>query len=148
MSDPITGPAFIPLAASGSDNRFQEAALNVLAKRQSMIASNIANADTPQYKAVDIDFAEALHTALNNAQRKPVELNLTANSHIPAHGSPAPIGQTLLYHQPYQAAVDGNTVEMDVERAKFSENSIRYEFAVQQVGSDFKEMMQMLTSLT
>ncbi|QEL63486.1 flagellar basal-body rod protein [Oryzomicrobium terrae] len=145
--DPLKGSPFIPLGKQ-ADPGFQESALGVLAKRQSIIASNIANADTPQYKAVDIDFASALHDALANAHHTPVALNLTAASHIPAHGNTAPFPDTLRYHQPYQASVDGNTVEMDVERSKFSENAVRYEFAVQQVGSEFKEMIQMFTSLT
>ena len=145
--DPLKSAAAIPLGLNNY-REVQTAALGVLAKRQSILAANIANADTPQYKAVDFDFANALHSALVNADSKPVELNRTATNHLAAHGNPTPIAEPLLYHQPFQASVDGNTVELDVERAKFSENALRYEFAVQQVGGDFKDMLKLLTSLT
>jgi flagellar basal-body rod protein FlgB len=53
----------------------------------------------------------------------------------------------LRYHVPYQAAVDGNTVELDVERAKFAESAVRYEFALDRVRSHYMHMEDLLKNL-
>src|SRR6476646_8169475 len=97
--------------------RFNEAALSLRSQRQQVLASNIANADTPNYKARDIDFASALQGAL--AKSAPAAL---MNTTSPAHLQGAPTGDTLadgtplLYRQNAQGAADNNSVDMDVER--------------------------------
>ncbi|HJW03010.1 MAG TPA: flagellar basal body rod protein FlgB [Azospira sp.] len=144
----MADPKFIPLAGQGNSHRdFQEAALNVYAKRQEVLAANIANADTPNYKARDLDFQSALAAAQARAEQQPVELKLTAAAHLPAKGLPPPGPDNLLYHTPNQASADGNTVEMDVERSKFAENAVHYEFAMQYLGNDYKDMIQLLNNL-
>ena len=104
---------------------FHEAVLSVRGQRQQMLASNIANADTPNYKARDIDFSAAMTHALNRGAGVSTELNKTAGSHLNAQGSID--GSAPLYRSSVQGNVDGNTVDMDVERNQFTDNAIRYE---------------------
>lgn len=109
---------------------FHQRALNVQAHRQELLASNIANADTPNYKARDIDFRAALERAQGGGFA-PLALTATAPGHIggAAQGAAALEAHTG-YRRELQSAVDGNTVNMDVERAAFAENSIHYEASV------------------
>ena len=105
--------------------RFQQTALNARAYRQQVIASNIANADTPNYKARDVDFKQALKGALGG---EPANLPLatTSGRHLPGvNGSP--VEASLKFRKEEQGAVDGNTVNMDVERSAFAENSVQYQ---------------------
>ena len=138
----------IPLVGSGHPSHdFQQLALGLRAYRQQIIASNIANADTPGYKAVDIDFQEALRNAQAAANVPPVSLTTTSGGHLSGQstGTQPPI--PLKYHVPSQGSVDGNTVEMDVERAKFAENTVMHQFAMDRVSGHFKHEIEMLQSL-
>lgn len=128
------------------EHGFQELALRVRAYRQELIASNIANADTPGYKAVDIDFMEALRIAQSVSQIPSMVLTTTSSGHIPGKGFASP-PFPLKYHIPSQPSVDGNTVEMDVERAKFAENAMMYEFALDRVKGHYMHMTEMLKNL-
>ena len=103
-------------------------ALGLRAYRQEVLASNIANADTPHYKARDIDFKASLQGAMGSRGGQ-LELARTAARHLPAGGN-APAGARLLYRSETQSSVDGNTVDMDVERAAFAENAMQYEASV------------------
>ena len=122
---------------------FQQKMLGVRAYRQQLLASNIANADTPGYKAVDIDINEAARVVTSTAAS--LSLATTANGHL-SGGTQAP-PFPLKFHVPYQAAADGNTVEMDVERQKFSENSLMYQFSLDRVSGHFKHLMELLQNL-
>jgi len=122
---------------------FQQKMLGVRAYRQQLLASNIANADTPGYKAVDIDINEAARVAKSAAAS--LSLATTANGHL-SGGTQAP-PFPLKFHVPYQAAADGNTVEMDVERQKFPENSLMYQFSLDRVSGHFKHLMELLQNL-
>ena len=104
---------------------FHQRALNLQAYRQQVLASNIANADTPHYKARDIDFKVSLQGAVAGRGGQ-LDLVRTAPRHLPA-GDGAPAGARLMYRTETQSSVDGNTVDMDVERAAFAENAVRYE---------------------
>lgn len=104
---------------------FQQQALSLRAYRQQILAGNIANADTPNYKAHDFDFSAALKEATAGRSGGNLPLSATASGHI-SGGLEAGLAR-LMYRTPAQASVDGNTVEMDVERAQFSENAIQYE---------------------
>ena len=126
--------------------RFNEAALSLRSQRQELIASNIANADTPNFKARDIDFASALAGALGRTSPAAAVLRNTAPAHLggAAPGmSPdlLPDGTALLYRKPAQGAVDGNTVDMDVERNQFTDNAIRYEVGITLINSQIRGMM-------
>jgi flagellar basal-body rod protein FlgB len=118
-----------------SEFGFLQSALNLRANRQQMLASNIANADTPNYKAVDIDFSKVLQAA--TGPDRTVGLNRTAPGHLQARDG-NPLGARTLYRQPSQPSIDGNTVDMDVERTQFIDNAIRYQFALDRVSSKFK----------
>ncbi len=100
-----------------------EYALNIQAERTRLLGANLANADTPGYKARDIDFRAALQAAQTGGTRgRP--LRMTNSMHIEPEGYLD--GAEILYRMPTQASLDGNTVESQLEMAKFSENSIRY----------------------
>jgi len=118
---------------------FQSRALDLQAERARVLASNIANADTPNYKARDFSFAQALAaatagtgSALPLARTNPAHLG-GANG---GAGSP-----TLLYRTPLQASVDGNTVDLDVERANFAENSVKYEATLRFLNGHIRQKM-------
>ena len=120
--------------------RFHAEALNLRAFRQELLAANIANADTPGYQARDIDFKKSMQDAL--AGREPtVQLARTARGHIAPSGASAAGAGTPLYRTVVQASLDGNTVDMDVERAQFAENAIRYEANLTFINSQLKSLL-------
>ena len=123
-----------------------QAALSVRASRSQVIASNIANADTPGYQARDIDFKAALGTALGvNPTQTPVALVRTSERHLPANaigGSPA--SPALVYRTVSQPSIDNNTVDVNVERAQFADNSMRYEAAITFINAKVKAMLAAL----
>lgn len=141
-------PNHIPLGNKPQGGHgFQETALGVRAYRQQLIASNIANADTPGYKAVDIDIQEALRIARSMMNTPGLELSLTASAHLPGQAPNSAIPYPVKYHVPLQPSADGNTVEMDVERAKLAENSVMWEFSRDRVSGHFKMMMELFQNL-
>lgn len=106
---------------------FYQKALSLRQQRQEILASNIANADTPNYKARDINFAATLRDAMGEHMRLPdTQLTLTSPRHIPAQALSAdPVD--ILYRQPTQPSLDGNTVDMNVERIQFTGNTMHYQ---------------------
>ncbi|HCI13433.1 MAG: flagellar basal-body rod protein FlgB [Gallionellales bacterium GWA2_60_142] len=120
--------------------RFQQAALNLRAARQELLASNVANADTPNFKARDIDFAGALRNALAGT---PEELPVvqTSPSHLAGNSGDSIMGSPVMYRKPLQPSADGNTVDMDVERAQFADNALRYEANVMFVSERLKGIL-------
>lgn len=115
--------------------KFSQDALNLHAYRQQLIASNIANADTPGYRARDVDFAAALKNALSGQTVPKLGVPL-----VPGEKTP-PLGAELLYRSAVQRSVDGNTVDIDVERAQFAENTVRYEAQLMFMSSQIKAML-------
>ena len=117
-------------------------ALGVRGYRQELLASNIANADTPHYKARDVDFKSALNTALGGRGTPTVEsvtLARTQAGHLGSNGD-SPFGGAVKYRSEYQGAVDGNTVNMDVERAAFAENALQVEALLTFINHRFRSM--------
>ena len=110
------------------DNLFgiHATALKLRANRAELLASNIANADTPNYKARDIDFKQALAQAAGNTSERSTELVTTNARHINSAGESS-IGTELLYRNPLQPSLDGNTVDLQMERSAFMENSMMYQ---------------------
>ncbi|MDX2299754.1 MAG: flagellar basal body rod protein FlgB [Xanthomonadaceae bacterium] len=98
--------------------------LSVWAQRAEVIAGNLANADTPHYQARDIDFRQVLARAGSPDAALP--LNTTAGNHLQAAG-PDGADAALRYRVPTQPAMDGNTVDAQVEQAAYAENSVRYQ---------------------
>jgi flagellar basal-body rod protein FlgB len=100
-----------------------ELALMARARRAGVLAANLANADTPNYKARDIDFGESMQGAGAQADLVPAT---TSAAHL-GGADTAPAGGELKYRIPFQASLDGNTVETPIEMAAFSENAVRYQ---------------------
>src|SRR4051812_22992851 len=123
--------------------RFHATALNLRAQRQQVLASNIANAATPNFKARDLDFRAALSTALSNqAESSGAHLSATSARHLPGHSAaPGEAAASLSYRMPAQASLDGNTVEMDAERAQFADNAVRYEANLTLLGMQIKQIL-------
>jgi flagellar basal-body rod protein FlgB len=150
-SSSAKGSRHIPLAGQQQQEGgegIHEIALGLRGYRQQLLASNIANADTPGYKAVDVDFQAALRIARTTMQGGSVKLSTTAEGHLSAQAPTQYSNIPLKYHVPQQASIDGNTVEMDVERAKFTENALMYQFAMDRVGGHYKELLELLKNLT
>jgi flagellar basal-body rod protein FlgB len=123
---------------------FNETALSLRAQRQELLASNIANADTPNYKARDIDFNSALQGALASKGGAASPLATTAQNHIgrgAATGDMLANGTPVLYRGQVQGAVDGNTVDMDVERNQFADNALRYEAGITMINHQIKGLL-------
>jgi len=120
--------------------RFQQAALSLRAARQELLASNIANADTPNYKAKDIDFASALQNALTGTSAG-LPVVQTSPMHLEGKSGVSVLGVPVMYRKPVQPSADGNTVDMDVERAQFTDNALRYEASVRFVSEQMKAML-------
>lgn len=125
---------------------FHKQVLSLRTERQQLIAANIANADTPNYKARDIDFGKSLQDALagRGGLNGVTPMARTASGHLP--GLATMPARDLLYRNEHQASVDGNTVEMDVERANFTDNAIRYEASINFVTSRFKGLVDAMQS--
>ena len=124
---------------------FQAKALVLRADRQRVIASNIANADTPGYVGRDLNFKEAMSAALDdsNASSAPRMTASTSHAnHIPLQAQTASLGNnSLAYTAQTQPAMDGNSVDMDRERANFVDNSVRYEATLRFINGQSKTIL-------
>ncbi|ABF10606.1 flagellar basal-body rod protein FlgB [Cupriavidus metallidurans] len=126
--------------------RFQQDALSLRTQRQSVIASNIAHADTPGYKARDFDFASTLAQSVERGQRSEgTSLSTTSVRHLPGQ-APTSTGHELDYRIPLQSSIDGNTVEMDTERVAFADNTVHYEAGLTVMSSKIKTMLAAIQS--
>ncbi len=99
---------------------FHASALQLRSRRNEMLASNIANAATPNFKARDLDFDTELKRI-----NKIGNIQTTNNSHFASIQKR--IGQDSVFRLPIHPSLDGNTVEMAVEQMQFSENVMRYQ---------------------
>ena len=112
-------------------------ALAVRARRAEHLASNIANADTPGYKARDIDFRQALSQA---QAVKGMTVARTHSQHISLDGAS---GNTqTLYRIPYQPSLDGNTVDAQIEKSEFADNALRYQASLSFLDGKFKGLIR------
>ncbi|WP_300451242.1 flagellar basal body rod protein FlgB [Accumulibacter sp.] len=118
---------------------FQHQALTLRANRQQVLAGNIANADTPNFKARDFDFSAALAKAVDGRGDGTLALTTTSPHHLSGNAESGLA--SLLYRQPTQAGADGNTVDMDVERAQFSENAMYYEAGMTFLSGQIKTLL-------
>ena len=112
-----------------------EQALLLHGQRVGVLATNLANADTPNYKARDIDFSEVL----THADEGSLPMQVTQAAHITIPDGELPAGD-LKYRNPYQASLDGNTVEMPVEQAALAENNVRYQASLTFINSNIAQM--------
>jgi flagellar basal-body rod protein FlgB len=118
---------------------FQQQALGLRAYRQEILAGNIANADTPNYKARDFDFSATLKEAVAGRSGGSLPLVTTSSQHLPGGVAAGPA--RLMYRTPAQSSADGNTVDMDVERAQFSENAVQYEAGLTFISQHLKTLL-------
>jgi flagellar basal-body rod protein FlgB len=116
---------------------FQAQALVLRSERQRLIASNIANADTPGYVARDFDFARALRDATSSQ----------AAPGAAAGGSTAQRANAVLrYSAPSQTSLDNNSVDMDRERAAFADNSVKFEATLRFINGSVRTMLDAMKS--
>ncbi|MEZ5644556.1 MAG: flagellar basal body rod protein FlgB [Burkholderiaceae bacterium] len=117
-------------------------ALLLRAQRQQLIASNIANADTPGYVARDIDFAAALQQV--GGGNASAAMSMTSPGHMrPGNADPRHADQ--VYALPTQPSMDGNTVDLDRERASFVDNAVHYESTLRFINGHVKTMLSAIT---
>jgi flagellar basal-body rod protein FlgB len=117
-------------------------ALIIRGKRASVLASNIANADTPNYKARDIDFQSMLKQA-NNQKTNSLDMVNTHRDHINlSSGSHSNL--SIKYRNPLHASLDGNTVDSHVEQSKFSQNALQYQTSFTFLNSSVKGIIKAL----
>jgi len=119
---------------------FHQSSLRVRAQRQELLAANIANADTPNYKARDIDFNQAMADALNGNVTDNSALTNTNVQHLAGNTLENSLSQAL-YRKEVQSSADGNTVDMDVERNHFTDNALRYEASLTMLNAKIKGLM-------
>lgn len=125
---------------------FVQSALNLRARRQEILAANIANSDTPNFKARDLDFGAALKGVMG-AGGGPMALATTSARHLQGAGAGTGKGAGhVMFRASVQPSLDGNTVDADVERAHFAENALHYQFLLDRAASSFRTMAQALES--
>ena len=113
-----------------------EQALRLRARRSEVLASNLANADTPGYKARDFDF----RTMLRKEIQQPVRLAATHAAHM-RNDSGLVASTQMAYRIPQQASLDGNTVETEREQTEFSANAMRYQASLRFLDGRIKGLL-------
>ncbi len=125
-------------------------ALKLYGQRTAVLANNIANADTPNYKAQDIDFRAVLSAtagAGGSSGGGSLALTTTNGAHVSGSSATAGTGATpgLKYRTPLAPSLDGNTVDVQLEQAAFADNTVRYQAALSFLSGKFKELMTAIT---
>ena len=127
---------------------FHGQALGLRSERQRLLASNIANADTPGYIARDMDFAKTLRAA-TGAVPASGALATSHAGHLGTGGAAdaggAKVAGELLYATPSQTNLDRNSVDMDRERASFADNAIKYEATLRFINSNVRTSLSAIT---
>jgi flagellar basal-body rod protein FlgB len=120
-------------------------ALAYRSQRMGILASNIANSDTPNYKARDLSFTDALRSAAGQQGGVGQALTLLQNQPGQLQASYPPGGAQELYRIPDQPALDGNTVDLERERVRFTENAVSYQTTLSFLNSRIKGINSALT---
>lgn len=118
-------------------------ALKVRGQRTELLARNLANADTPGFKAQDIDFRAALAAA--GGADKPVAMRATDAQHIGTAGGAPDAPTSLKYRTPLAPSLDGNTVDVQMEQAAFAENAVRFQATLSFLSARFRGLMTAIT---
>ncbi|MCB6184782.1 flagellar basal body rod protein FlgB [Leeia sp. TBRC 13508] len=127
--------------------RFLESALKARSYRQEVLGANIANADTPNYKAKDFDFKSALTNALGNSSNgQQLQLQTTNGAHFAGASETGFSGAELQYRVPKQPSIDGNTVEAEDEMARFTDNALQYQALLNFTTGKIKTLQQAMAS--
>lgn len=117
-------------------------ALKLQSRRMEVLANNLANVDTPNYKARDIDFRSALAAA--GSADAPVRLKTTDANHLAADPA-SDAGAELKYRIPLAPSLDGNTVDAQQEQAAFADNTVRYQATLTFLSTRFKNLLTAIT---
>jgi flagellar basal-body rod protein FlgB len=120
------------------------AALGLREARLDVLASNLANADTPNYQARDIDFAQALNDATNAANVKK-ESSADGKTSTTISTESDPTAAALRYRIPLQPSLDGNTVDSDYEHAAFARAALEYKASLQFITNRAHTLMTAIT---
>ncbi len=120
-----------------------EKALGFRAQRAEVLANNLANADTPNFKARDLDFASVLAAQAEKTQRSPVSLATTNSGHIAAEGM-AIADPGLKFRVPTQPSIDQNTVDEQIEQSNYAENAVQFQASFTLLNSKFKGLVAAL----
>jgi flagellar basal-body rod protein FlgB len=118
-------------------------ALKLRSQRTEVLAANLANADTPGYRARDVDFKSALAAAGNSSSG--MHLATTKAGHLGGtnvNGAGAP---ELKYRTPLAPSLDGNTVDTQMEQSAFAENTVRYQATLSFLSAKFRGLMTAIT---
>jgi len=113
-------------------------ALRVRSKRAEMLASNLANVDTPNYKARDIDFQSAMKMAMDS--HSPATVKTTNTKHIGSASLTSPTSPAVQYRSVMQDSLDGNTVDEQVEQSQFMQNAVQYQASLEFLGGKFNSL--------
>jgi len=134
--------------------RLHTESLKLSAKRSEVLARNLANAETPRYKAVDFDFQQALSVAIGSPGTQPsgaMRLATTSTGHLNLGGSPATSRAStgsdvkLTEREVVMPSLDGNTVDVQQEQAAFARNAVRYQASLNFVNSQLRGLMTAIT---
>lgn len=120
-----------------------EQALTVREKRAEVLANNLANADTPNFKARDLDFAALLKGQLSMADREGMGLNRTVSAHQRGIAGEDDI-PGMVYRVPLQPSLDGNTVDEQVEQAAYARNALEFQASFTMLNRRFKGLISAL----
>ncbi|HEX4675016.1 MAG TPA: flagellar basal body rod protein FlgB [Steroidobacteraceae bacterium] len=123
----------------------QQDALKVQSKRMEVLAKNLANVDTPNYKAQDIDFKTALAQAGSPGAALP--LATTSSNQISNSATTGDLDTSgaLKYRVPLAPSLDGNTVDAQMEQAAFADNTVRYQATLTFLTGSLKDLMTAIT---
>ena len=119
-----------------------EQALLLHGQRLSVLANNLANADTPNFKARDIDFREALAAAAS--PNSAATLNTTQPNHLTADAGGG-TAANLKYRVPLAPSLDGNTVDVQLEQAAFADNAVRFQATLTFLSARLRTLMTAIT---
>jgi flagellar basal-body rod protein FlgB len=127
------------------ENYFGLNAQSVLArsKRAEILASNIINADTPNYKAKDLDFEQILNINKTGGLLKSVSIESSHSKHI-SNSYENNFSLQTKYRIPENSSLDGNTVDSHVEKGKFAENAVRYQISLSMLNNKIQGLISTL----
>lgn len=120
-------------------------ALKLSARRSEVLAANMANADTPDYKARDVDFKSALAASAGGSGRLQMTATGAANVRHIATTRDDGVSAQPLYRIPLAPSLDGNTVDAQVEQANFAQNAIRYQASLSFLNAKFRSLVTAIT---
>lgn len=120
-------------------------ALKLSAQRNEVLATNLANADTPNYKARDVDFKSALANAATAGSLKMSATGTNNAQHIALTQAAGSSNAQTLYRVPLAPSLDGNTVDAQVEQANFAQNAVRYQASLSFLNAKFRSLVTAIT---